>query len=116
MSSGIQPRGELAGGLLDGIADPVKLGVVRTLAQMGTATVAELRDGCQTSVPTLRRHLEAMATRGIVAEEMGASDGLTPGRPATRFRLAAESREAVCALLGLSPRPAPPEPSPARTR
>jgi DNA-binding transcriptional ArsR family regulator len=72
---------------LAGIADPVKFAVVRVLADAGSATISDLAEGCEASVPTLRRHLGALIAIGIVTEESGASDGLTVGRPAIRYRL-----------------------------
>jgi DNA-binding transcriptional ArsR family regulator len=72
---------------LSGIADPVKLAVVRGLAQAGSATVTDLADACGASVGTIRRHLVALTASGIVVEEAGSSDGYTTGRPATRYEL-----------------------------
>jgi predicted ArsR family transcriptional regulator len=86
--------------ILDGIADPVRLGLVRCLAEKREATAAELGGGCQASGPTIRRHLEALVSSGIVAEAAGASDGVTPGRPAARFSLHPEARESLAHLFG----------------
>jgi predicted ArsR family transcriptional regulator len=86
-------------GLLDGIADPVRLGLVRCLAE-GEATAAELSGRCQASGPTIRRHLEALVSSGIVAEAAGMSDGVTPGRPAARFSLRPEAQEGLARLFG----------------
>lgn len=83
-----------------GIADPVRLDLVRRLTEVEEATAAELSDRCEASRPTVRRHLEALVAVGIVAAAEGTSDGLTPGRPATRFSLAPESSASVRALLG----------------
>lgn len=88
-------------GLLWGIADPVRLGLVRCLAERGEATAAELSGSCQASGPTIRRHLDALVTSGIVAEATGESDGVTPGRPAARFSLHPEARESLARLFGL---------------
>lgn len=85
-------------GFLDGIADPVRLGLVRCLAERREATAAELSGGCQASRPTIRRHLEALVASGIVAEAAGESDGATPGRPAARFSLRPEARESLARL------------------
>jgi len=87
-------------GLLHGIADPVRLGLVRCLAEREEATAAELSGQCEASGPTIRRHLEALVASGIVAEAAGASDGATPGRPAARFSLQPEARESLARLLG----------------
>jgi predicted ArsR family transcriptional regulator len=87
-------------GLFDGIADPVRLGLVRCLAERRETTAAELSGHCQASGPTIRRHLEALVTNGIVVEAAGASDGVTPGRPAARFSLRPEAREILARLFG----------------
>jgi predicted ArsR family transcriptional regulator len=87
-------------GFLDGIADPVRLGLVRCLAERREATAAELSGRCQASGPTIRRHLEALVSSGIVVEVAGVSDGVTPGRPATRFSLRPEARESLVRLVG----------------
>jgi predicted ArsR family transcriptional regulator len=87
-------------GLLHGIADPVRLGLVRCLAEREEATAAELSGQCQASGPTIRRHLEALVAGGIVAEVAGMTDGVTPGRPATRFSLNPEMRESLARLFG----------------
>jgi predicted ArsR family transcriptional regulator len=87
-------------GVLDGIADPVRLGLVRCLAERREATAAELGSLCRASGPTIRRHLEALVASDIVAEAAGASDGATPGRPAARFSLRPEVRESLARLLG----------------
>lgn len=87
-------------GLLNGIADPVRLGLVRCLVEREEATAAELSGGCRASGPTIRRHLEALVASGIVVEAAGASDGATPGRPAARFSLHPEAREGLARLFG----------------
>lgn len=84
---------------LSGVADPVKLAVLRILSEAGRATAAELVRGCQTSRRTLERHLEAMITLGLVEERPGETDGLTTGRPPTRFSLAPPVRASVQELL-----------------
>jgi predicted ArsR family transcriptional regulator len=91
-----------SGSLLDSIADPVRLGLVRCLVKIREATAAELSGHCQASGPTIRRHLEALVTSGIVAEAVGESDGTTPGRPAARFSLRPEVRESLARVSALS--------------
>jgi predicted ArsR family transcriptional regulator len=88
-------------GLVQGIAEPVRLGLVRCLAETGEATAAELSERCQASGTTIRRHLEALVSSGIVTEAPGASDGATPGRPAARFSLRPEARESLAHFLVL---------------
>lgn len=97
--NGGPPSAALLIGLLDGIADPVRLGLVCCLAERGEATAAELSERCQASGPTIRRHLEALVTSGLVVEAAGASDGVTPGRPAARYSLLVEARESLARLF-----------------
>jgi predicted ArsR family transcriptional regulator len=90
-------------GLLYGIAHPVRLALVRCLGESAEATAAELSERCQASGPTIRRHLEALVSSGIVDEAAGASDGVTPGRPAARFILHPEVRRSLPRLFGPVP-------------
>jgi predicted ArsR family transcriptional regulator len=71
---------------LHAVADPVRLHILVSLFTTAEATAADLASGLS-SPQTLRRHLEALVSIGVVAETAGASDGETPGRPAARFRL-----------------------------
>jgi len=86
-------------GVIVGIADPVRLELIRRLTEVEEATAAELSECCEASRPTVRRHLEALVAVGLVAAVEGTSDGYTPGRPATRFSLAPEISASVRALL-----------------
>lgn len=88
-------------GLLDVIADPVRLGLIRCLVEKREATAAELSGRCQASGQTIRRHLEALVASGVVLEAAGATDGATPGRPAARFSLRPEARESLVAFSSL---------------
>jgi predicted ArsR family transcriptional regulator len=90
--------------LLSGIADPVRLGLVRCLAEKQAATAAQLSKHCQASGPTIRRHLEALVSTGLVIEAAGTSDGATPGRPAAQFSLHPEARESLIHLFGAAVR------------
>jgi predicted ArsR family transcriptional regulator len=85
---------------LDGIADPVRLQILRTLARVGDATASELADHGPASYQTLRRHLEALEAVSVIESTPGVSDGHTSGRPAVRFRLAPAVRESVNSVLG----------------
>jgi DNA-binding transcriptional ArsR family regulator len=86
-------------GVIVGIADPVRLDLIRRLMEVEEATAAELSECCKASRPTVRRHLEALVAVGLVAAVEGTSDGYTPGRPATRFSLAPEISASVRELL-----------------
>jgi predicted ArsR family transcriptional regulator len=79
---------------LDVIADPVRLQILRTLSDVSDATASELAKGSPASYQTLRRHLEALESLGVIESRPGVSDGET-GRPATRFRLTPEVRRSA---------------------
>jgi len=85
---------------LDLIADPVRLQILRSLNEVGEATASELAASSQTSYQTLRRRLEALQAFGLIEARPGKSDGETPGRPATRFRLTPAARESISPELG----------------
>jgi DNA-binding transcriptional ArsR family regulator len=81
------------------IADPVRLSIVRSLSQVEEATAADLAIWGQASSQTLRRHLDALVSLGVIREHAARSDGETPGRPAAHFSLPAEMRESVRSTL-----------------
>lgn len=87
---------------LDVVADPVRLQILRVLSQVADATVAELAAHSAASYQTLRRHLEALETCGVICEQPGVSDGETSGRPAARFSLSPDVRESVRSATGAS--------------
>ena len=95
---------------LEVIADPVRLGILRSLSQVTEATTTDLASWGQASSQTLRRHLDALVSVGVIVEHPAESDGETPGRPAARFSLSAEMRESVRSVLH------PPEPLDERPR
>lgn len=84
---------------LEVVADPVRLGILRSLSQVAEATAADLATRAQASSQTLRRHLEALVSLGVIEEHPAQSDGETPGRPAARFSLSSEIRESVRAIF-----------------
>lgn len=84
---------------LDVIADPVRLQILRRLSSVADATAPELAADSPASYQTLRRHLEALETFGVIETRKGMSDGSTAGRPPARFRLTAEVRESVRAAF-----------------
>jgi len=85
---------------LDGVADPVRLQILRSLSQVAEATTSELATQSQASYQTLRRHLEALEALGVIEARPGRSDEAASGRPATRFTLAPGVRESVRAVVG----------------
>jgi DNA-binding transcriptional ArsR family regulator len=96
------------------LIDPVRLAVLRALCELPTATIAELRLHCHSSDPTVRRHLDALAALGLVHEQPGKRDGLTPGRPASRFTLAGETADRLSALFAILEEPLAPNLPPDR--
>jgi predicted ArsR family transcriptional regulator len=80
---------------LDVVADPVRLQILRALSQVTDATASELAAQSPASYQTLRRHLEALETFGVIRARAGVSDGETSGRPAARFSLSPDLRESV---------------------
>jgi len=85
---------------LEVIADPVRLGILRSLSQVTEATTSDLAAWGPASNQTLRRHLEVLVSLGIIEEHPARSDGETPGRPATRFSLPLEMQESVRSIFG----------------
>lgn len=88
---------------LDAVADPVRLQILRSLSQVAEATASDLAGRSQASYQTMRRHLDALETFGVILAQPGKSDGETPGRPAARFSLPPDVRESVCSVFGASP-------------
>jgi predicted ArsR family transcriptional regulator len=85
---------------LEVIADPVRLGILRSLSQVKEATASDLANLGQASSQTLRRHLEALVSLGVIEEHPARRDGETPGRPAARFSLPPEVRASVRSVFG----------------
>lgn len=85
---------------LDGVADPVRLQILRTLSEVTEATAAELASHSPASYQTLRRHLEALEAVGVIRARPGVSDGERSGRPAARFSLNPDLRESVRSAIG----------------
>jgi DNA-binding transcriptional ArsR family regulator len=84
---------------LEVIADPVRLGILRSLSHVADATASDLAVWGQASNQTLRRHLEALVCLGVIREHPARSDGETPGRPAARYSLPRAVRDSVRAIL-----------------
>jgi predicted ArsR family transcriptional regulator len=72
-------------GVLDAVADPVRLRIVRHLAGHGSATLAELADVAGVHVNTARAHVAALEEAGVLSSSQMAASG--PGRPAAAYRL-----------------------------
>ena len=73
-------------GMLDAVADPVRLRVVRHLARHDSATLAELADAAGVHVNTIRGHVASLEDAEVLASTQKPATG--PGRPPTEYRLA----------------------------
>ncbi len=67
------------------IADPVRLAIVRKLADRGSAPLGEIADLAGVHVNTVRNHIGELEANGVVEREPATPDG--PGRPQLRYRL-----------------------------
>jgi predicted ArsR family transcriptional regulator len=72
-------------GVLDAVADPVRLRVVRHLAEGGSATLAELADVAGVHLNTIRVHVAALERADVLQSAQKPASG--PGRPAVEYRL-----------------------------
>lgn len=90
---------------LEVLTDPVRLGLLRSLLQLGPAAAGDLARHSHASNPTVRRHLDALLALGFVREQQGERDGLTRGRPAARYDLDPEVRERTVRLFTLLAEP-----------
>jgi DNA-binding transcriptional ArsR family regulator len=83
------------------IAEPTRLEILRLLMETRSATASELTGNGCASGPTVRRHLQALVTMGVVKEDVGESDGETTGRPPARYSLPSEVRAGLSLLMGI---------------
>jgi predicted ArsR family transcriptional regulator len=71
--------------MLESIADPIRLRVVRHLDEHGAASLTELADVAGAHVNTVRPHLQAMEGDGVVQSRQRAAQG--PGRRVIEYYL-----------------------------
>jgi predicted ArsR family transcriptional regulator len=71
--------------MIDLIADPVRLRIVRHLAERGSASLSELAAAAGVHVNTARPHLAELESGGLLTSATRAPSG--PGRPAVDYRL-----------------------------
>jgi len=83
---------------IQGVADPVRLTLVHTLALSGPATVAQLAACIDSSHATIRRHLGSMVALGIISQMQQDADG-SSGRPAVEYELPSAVRSSVSGVL-----------------
>src|SRR3954451_15164949 len=79
------PRTLPALGVLGAVADPVRLRIVRHLADAGSATLTELADAAGVHLNTIRTHVAALERAEVLVGTQQAPSG--PGRPAAAYRL-----------------------------
>jgi predicted ArsR family transcriptional regulator len=72
-------------GVLDAVADPVRLRIVRHLADGDSATLAELADVGGVHLNTIRAHVAELERADVLQSAQKAATG--PGRPAVEYRL-----------------------------
>jgi predicted ArsR family transcriptional regulator len=73
-------------GVLDAVADPVRLRIVRHLAREDSATLGELAEAAGVHPNTVRAHVAALEEAQVLVSNQKAATG--PGRPAAEYRLA----------------------------
>jgi DNA-binding transcriptional ArsR family regulator len=73
-------------GLLEAVANPIRLRIVRHLSDRESASLDELAAAVTAQRNTVRSHLRALMSAGVVARTPGESDGRL-GRPPARYRL-----------------------------
>lgn|SRR3954447_11173822 len=71
---------------LDAIADPVRLRILRHLAEHGSASGAELAQAAEIHENTVRPHLQALVAAGVLETRPRPAAG--PGRPGIDYVLA----------------------------
>ncbi len=86
--------------VLDLIADPVRLGIVRRLSGSGSANLAEIAEVAGVHANTIRNHIVDLEAAGLVEREPTAPE--RPGRPQVRYRLTPGWRLPSTDLHGLS--------------
>lgn len=91
------------------MAEPIRIDILCHLTEAPDATATELGQKLYTSNPTVHRHLEVLVRLGLVSEDRGEGDGMTPGRPPTRFSLEPDVRSRLLVFLRLLSKPLLPE-------
>jgi len=87
--------------------DPLRLTVVAALVDSPPLSTTELGLLAHVSERAVRRHVEALKAIGLVHEHQGEADGLTHGRPASRYALDPSATDALRRLLEVLREPLP---------
>jgi predicted ArsR family transcriptional regulator len=77
--------GQAANNVVEAVADPIRLRIMRHLAARGPASVRELAQSTGAHANTVRAHAAALERAGVLHRESAPPKGR--GRPALRFRL-----------------------------
>lgn len=81
--------------LLAALADPVRLTIVRQLAECDGICACDFTDACDVSQPTVSHHLRVLREAGVVTSERRGSSIYYRLAPAAIGRLGAMARELV---------------------
>src|SRR4051794_7378716 len=85
---------------LDLVGAPIRVAVLRRLAEGEPASLSELAEAAGVHANTARPHVKALAQAGALVQET-AADGAR-GRPVIRYRLAADWRMPATDLQALA--------------
>jgi predicted ArsR family transcriptional regulator len=85
---------------LEAVADPIRLRVVRHLADSPGATLPELAGAASVHLNTVRPHVQALEEAGVLTRAAPAPQGR--GRPAVHYRLAEGWTPPTTDFLGLA--------------
>jgi len=92
------------------LTNPICFSLLRALNEYSALTADELARCCHISDRAVRRQLRTLSASGLVREHPGERDGLTPGRPASRFALDPGVRRELASLFDLLSEPLEPGP------
>ncbi len=81
--------------LLDALADPVRLNIVRQLAACDGICACDFTESCDVSQPTVSHHLRVLREAGVVTSERRGSQIYYRLAPEAIGRLGAMARELV---------------------
>jgi predicted ArsR family transcriptional regulator len=90
----------VAPNVLELIADPVRLSIVRQLSAEAGAPLAEIAQRAGVHANTVRSHMGELECAGVVERETAVPEG--PGRPLVRYRLRPGWRLPSDDMLGLT--------------
>jgi len=78
--------------LLQALADPTRLAIVRQLARDGEAGACDFTACCEVAQPTISHHLKVLREAGVVESDRRGTS--------IRYRLRAEATRRLAVLLG----------------